>query len=104
VRAPGPGRKTQLGAALYARGPVWVTGSQAADDVRDAHRLPEGAAEAIATALVLPIREGVARIGLLELLATESADRDEDVVRGVEAAGLQVGQFVAFTRARSRRP
>ncbi len=87
-----------LGRALYAREPVAVTLGAAGDDGDE--RLAQAFAGGVRTALHVPIRDGVARIGVLELLSTGPSAPEEDVVAALEAVGLQLGQFAALMRAR----
>jgi hypothetical protein len=57
----------------------------------------------VRSTLLLPIREGVARIGLLELMCTSAGAPDEELVEAFEVVGLQLGQFAALMRCRSGR-
>jgi GAF domain-containing protein len=66
-------------------------------------RLARAFAGGARTALLLPIRDGVARIGVLEFLSRGEEPPTDDVVLALEAVGLQLGQFAALTRARQHR-
>jgi hypothetical protein len=100
VRSPQAVDNSALGSALYARGPVLTAALAAsAGDQRSQAAQDAG----VQTTLLLPIREGVARIGLLELMATGAAPPDEELVEGLEVVGLQLGQFAALMRWRSGR-
>jgi hypothetical protein len=87
-----------LGKALYAREPHAV--SAGAPKADDDPRLSQAFAAGAQTVLHLPIRDGVARIGVLELLSAGDEEPDPDLVPMLEAVGLQLGQFAALIRAR----
>ena len=75
--------------ALHAPHLTWVTEIDAVDD----DRLGSAAAHGMRSALLLPIRDGAATIGLLELLAHASVKPDAQIAMSLEAAALQLGQF-----------
>lgn len=100
---------SRLGAALYAREPVWIedlpaAAASASQDEDGPDRLAQAGEAGITTALMLPIREGVARVGVLELLARTQSERDPEILDALEAVGLQLGQFAALIRARRNAP
>jgi hypothetical protein len=97
LRSAQPVHSSDLGAALYAREPVSFAVSAGATS---GQRVAELAAAGVEQALLLPIRDGVARIGLLELLSQSEEAPSGEVVLALEAVGLQLGQFAALTRAR----
>jgi hypothetical protein len=102
VRSPQPVDGSALGAALYARSPVVMGAletSSPGDDPRGAAALKAG----VCTTLLLPIREGVARIGLLELVSTSLEEPSQHLVESLEVVGLQLGQFAALMRSRHGR-
>jgi hypothetical protein len=95
-----PVQSSSLGTALYARAPVWLTEAPPArPEAEEADVLEEAFAAGAGTVLLLPIRHGVARIGLLEMLAEEASAPDDALIAWLEAVGLQLGQFTAFMRA-----
>lgn len=101
---------SRLGAALYARESVWIedlpgaAATSASKDDDGPDRLAQAEEAGITTAVMLPIREGVARIGVLELLARTQSECDSEVLSALEAVGLQLGQFAALMRARRNAP
>ena len=101
VRSPQPVDNSALGSALYARGPVLTRVARRGRRGRAASGRV-GRRRATST-LLLPIREGVARIGLLELMSTGAGAPDEELVEAFEVVGLQLGQFAALMRCRSGR-
>ena len=61
-------------------------------------RLNAAAQEEMLTALLVPIREGVATIGLLELLSRKSMVPDTALTTSLEAVALQLAHFSHLLR------
>ncbi len=86
-----------LGDALYARDAVLVRAGAQAD--AGVARFADALSDESDTALVIPVRNGVARLGLLQLVAASSVPPDRELVDALEGVALQLGQFIALSRA-----
>jgi hypothetical protein len=93
VHAP---ESTVLGTALYASAALWRDASAVEAD----ERLAATAEHGITTALVVPVRAGIASLGVLECLSASEVVDVAELGPAFEAVGLQLGQFIALARAR----
>jgi hypothetical protein len=80
-----------LDQALLAPAGTWLTDIEATGDVR----LAAAGGHGMRSALLLPVRAGVATIGLLELLSATRVEPDPRLAMSLEAAALQLGRFAA---------
>jgi hypothetical protein len=78
-----------LGQALQAPHLTWLTDIDVVDD----ERLQTASAHGMRSALLLPVRDGSATIGLLELLTHASIEPDAQIAFSLEASALQLGRF-----------
>jgi PAS domain-containing protein/predicted nucleic acid-binding Zn-ribbon protein len=78
-----------LDQALQAPHLTWLTDIDAVDD----ERLQTAAAHGMSSALLLPVRNGMSTIGLLELLTHDSIEPDAQIALSLEASALQLGRF-----------
>jgi hypothetical protein len=85
-----------LGTALYATTPFW----RDAEDFGADGRLRAVAEHGVKTALLIPVRAGVARLGVLECLSADEVVDAGALRPAFEAVGLQLGQLIASARFR----
>jgi PAS domain-containing protein len=78
-----------LAQAMQAPHLTWLTDIDVVDD----ERLQSAAAHGMSSALLLPVRDGGATIGLLELLTHASIEPDAQIALSLEASALQLGRF-----------
>jgi hypothetical protein len=81
--------RTELGRAFSTGAAAWLTGIARSKDERLLTVVEEG----MATALVVPIRDGRSPVAVLELLSRQSATSDEEVAASIDAVALQLGHF-----------
>jgi hypothetical protein len=67
------------------------------DASRDRH-FAAAAAQGLRSALLVPIRDGIATVGMLELLSRAHLTIDPDVTASLEAIALQLGHFAHLLR------
>jgi PAS domain S-box-containing protein len=91
---PEPLAGSELGRSLLAFGSTWLTGIDASSD----GRLSAAAGEGMRTALLVPVRDGNATIGILELLTRADAPRDTELAAAMEAVALQLGHYWQLIR------
>jgi hypothetical protein len=84
-----PLAETQLGRALFAPGGMEHADIGNVDD----DRLRAAAVRGMRTALLVPVRDGRATIGALELLSRSPEALDEELVVAVESIALQLAHF-----------
>jgi len=84
----------ELGTALAAPGATWIREL----DTGQGGVLGTAAAHGLRSALLVPIRDGVNPIALLELLTRDSMVPDPELEISLEAVGLQLGQFAHLLR------
>jgi hypothetical protein len=89
---------TAVGEALYAPQPTWLRDLQAGDE----GRLGVAAEHGLRSALLLPIRDGIETIALLELMTREETEPDGDLMTSLEAVALQLGHFAHLLRLGAR--
>ena len=86
---PLPIAGTALGRAMFATEPTNLGGIEATDD----DRLITAARHGMRSALLVPLRDGRAAVGVLELLSRAEGPVGADVEAAIEAVALQLGQF-----------
>ncbi len=84
-----------LAQAIAAPAVTWLADLETADD----EELGAAAARGMSSAVLLPIRDGGATIGLLELLTRAEVDPDPQLALALEAAALQLGRFAHRLRS-----
>ena len=86
-----------LAHAIHSPSVIWLTDIEATDD----ERLRASAAHGMSSVVLLPIRDGGAPIGMLELLTHTRIEPDPRLALALEAAALQLGRFADRLRLRS---
>ena len=84
----------ELGRALGGAHAAWLTGLDAADDLRCASAAREG----MRSAMLVPIHYGGKPIGVLELLTRAARVPDAEIAVSLEAVAVQLGHFAHLTR------
>jgi hypothetical protein len=95
AEASSAGGGSVLAQAIGAATVTWLSDLKAADD----SELGAAAARGMQSAVLLPIRDGGATIGLLELLTRAELEPDPRLALSLEAAALQLGRFAHRLRS-----
>jgi predicted nucleic acid-binding Zn-ribbon protein len=95
---PEPLAATELGRANGAGHPLVVLDLQSSDD----HRMKVASGEGMGLAVLVPIRDGVSTLALLELLSTEGEQPEPEVLTALDAIALQLGHFAHLLRLGAR--
>jgi PAS domain S-box-containing protein len=93
---PRTGAGSLLAQAIHSPSVTWLADIEATGD----ERLSASAALGMSSAVLLPIRDGVATIGLLELLTRTRIEPEPRMALSLEAAALQLGRFANQLRPR----
>jgi hypothetical protein len=94
---PRTGAGSLLAQAIHSPSATWLAEIEASGD----ERLIASASLGMSSAVLLPIRDGAATIGLLELLTRTRIEPEPRLAMSLEAAALQLGRFANQLRARS---
>jgi PAS domain-containing protein len=94
-QSPQAAKSTAVGRAALASGPAWYMELL---DVKDAH-LASAAAEGMRTALLVPMRNGVETIGVLELGSRGEGCADGAVATALAAVATQLAHVFGLMRA-----
>jgi hypothetical protein len=95
AEASSAGGGSVLAQAIGAPTITWLSDLNAADDTE----LGAAAARGMRSAVLLPIRDGGATIGLVELLTRAELEPDPRLALSLEAAALQLGRFAHRLRS-----
>jgi PAS domain-containing protein len=95
---PEPLAGTELGRAYASARTIAVHEPEASDD----HRLRLAADEGMRTGLLVPIRDGVESLGLIELLGDHPGRPRPDLLVAMDAVSLQLGHFAHLLRLAAR--
>jgi hypothetical protein len=83
-----------LGRALHLPSPTAVEDLRQAEDAR----LSAARREGLSSALLVPIRDGVVTIAMIELLSRSGGASDAETTIAIEAVALQLGQLAHLLR------
>jgi PAS fold len=95
---PEPLAGTELGRASGAGHPLALVDLDASTD----HRMNLAAGEGMGLAVLVPVRDGVSTLALLELLSTEREQIEPESLTALEAIALQLGHFAHLLRLGAR--
>jgi hypothetical protein len=95
---PEPLTATELGRASAGAHAVSIDRLEGTDD----HRLKAAAAEGMRCAALVPIRDGVSTLALIELLSVEREAPERELLLALEAIALQLGHFAHLLRLGAR--
>ena len=61
-------------------------------------RIKQAVAAGMHAAVLVPVREGIQPLAVIELLSTESMEPNEDLTASLEAVAFQLGHFAHLLR------